>query len=86
MEWLDNFKIAVIEEDANKISSLISSMPNFNTVEECREAMALIEQAYSCFVKKKDKLAQQMRQIETSKKFLLSSKDENKNYKLDIHS
>ena len=86
MEWLDNFKIAVIEEDSNKISSLLSSMPNFNSIEDCRKAMALIEEARSCFVKKKDKLAEQMRQIETSKKFLLSSKDQNKLNKLDIHS
>jgi len=86
MKWLNEFKIALIEENDTKISSLLSSMPSFNTIEEAQEAMALIDQARKTYISKKERLAEQMRQIETSKKFLLSSKDQNKLNKLDIHS
>jgi len=86
MKWLDDFKIALIEENDHKISSLISSMPSFNTIEESKEAMALIDQARKIYLLKKEKLAKQMQRLEKSRKFLLLSENKTKHPKLDIHS
>lgn len=86
MKWLDEFKIALIEENDTKISSLLSSMPSFNTIEENQEAMALIDQARKTYIFKKNRLAKQMQQLEKSRKFLLSSENKTKHPKLDIHS
>ena len=86
MEWLESFKIALIEENIDQLSSLISSMPKFETVEECHKAMVLISQAKDIMIKKRDMVANQMRQLEKSKKFLLSSKSLTDHMQLDIHS
>ena len=86
MKWLNEFKIALIEENDTKISSLLSSMPSFNTIEEAQEAMALIDQARKTYISKKKRLAKQMQQLEKSRKFLLSSENKTKHPKLDIHS
>ena len=86
MKWLDDFKIALIEEHDGKICSLISSMPSFSTIEECKEAMALIDQARKIYTLKREKLAKQMRQLKKSKKFLLSSENRTKYQKLDVRS
>ncbi|SFP12979.1 hypothetical protein [Hydrogenimonas thermophila] len=86
MKWLDEFKIALIEENDTKISSLLSSIPSFNTIEENQEAMALIDQARKTYILKKNRLAKQMQQLEKSRKFLLSSENKTKHPKLDIHS
>jgi len=86
MSWLDDFKIALIEENDHKISSLLSSMPSFHTIEESQEAMALIDQARKAYILKKEKLAKQMQKLEKSRKFLLSSENKTKYPKLDIHS
>jgi hypothetical protein len=86
MKWLDEFKIALIEENDTKISSLLSSMPSFESVEEIQEAMALIDQARKTYISKKESLAKQMQKLETSRKFLLSSENRPKYPKLDIHS
>jgi len=86
VKWLNEFKIALIEENDTKISSLLSSMPSFNTIEEAQEAMALIDQARKTYISKKKRLAKQMQQLEKSRKFLLSSENKTKHPKLDIHS
>jgi len=86
LKWLDEFKIALIEENDTKISSLLSSMPSFNTIENAQVAMALINEARKTYISKKERLAKQMRQLEKSRKFLLSSENRPKHPKLDIHS
>jgi len=86
MKWLDDFKIALIEEHDDKIYSLISSMPSFDTIEECKEAMALIDQAQKVYTLKKEEIAKQMQQLKKSRKFFFSSENRAKYPKLDIHS
>jgi len=86
MEWIENFKIALIEENIDELSSLLSSMPKFETVEECHKAMALISQARNIIIEKREILSKQMQQLEKSRKFLLSSKNLTDHKRLDIHS
>jgi len=86
LKWLDEFKIALIEENDTKLSSLLSSIPSFNTIEELKVAMALIDQARKIYISKKESLAKQMQKLEASRKFLLSSENRPKHPKLDIHS
>ena len=86
MNWLDDFKIALIEEDEERLSSLISEMPAFDEVDKMKQAMHLIDQAKKLFEEKKKILGVQMSEIERSKKFLTSSDNSFKNSKLDITS
>jgi len=86
MSWIDDFKIALIEENETKLLSLIDTMPTFDDPDEIRTAMHLIDQARSLVEKRKRRLAEEMRQLETSKKFLTSSEEEAPDRRLDITS
>ena len=45
VKWLDDLKIAVVEEDEGRLSTLIDKMPKEMALEEARVAVALIAQA-----------------------------------------
>ncbi|WP_456452424.1 hypothetical protein [Hydrogenimonas sp.] len=86
MNWLDDFKIALIEEDERRLASLVGQIPAFETTEEIESAMRLIAQARTLMEAKKDQVAKEMREIETAKKFLTSSEEPPESGKLDITS
>ncbi|WP_201353113.1 hypothetical protein [Hydrogenimonas urashimensis] len=86
MAWLDDFKIALIEEDEERLSSLIDRMPAFDTTDEIKRAMHLIDQARGLIIGKKRELAEEMKRVETSKKFLTSSGGSVSSTRLDITS
>ncbi len=85
MNWIDRFKIALIEEDESAMADLLASMPDFESVEEMRSAQQLIAQAIELFKGKKAEVARMMKEIETSRKFLTSETSELPN-RLDITS
>ena len=87
MNWIDDFKIALIEENESKLLSLIDSMPtSFDDPDDIRSAMHLIDQARRLIEKRQRRLGEEMRQLETSKKFLTSSEEETTDRRLDITS
>jgi len=86
MNWIDDFKIALIEENESKLLSLIDSMPSFDNPDDIRSAMHLIDQARRLIEKRQRRLGEEMRQLETSKKFLTSSEEETTDRRLDITS
>lgn len=86
MNWLEDFKIALIEEDEERLSSLISNLPRFEKREEMESAMRMIEQGRALFEEKKHRLAKEMKELEMSKKFFSSSDSSSPNHSLDITS
>jgi hypothetical protein len=87
MSWIEQFKIALIEEDEGKMSALIDELPSsFESKEEVISALALIAQAKHLFEKKRAQLKRQMNELERTREFLTSSeKPQTSPKRLDIH-
>lgn len=70
MSWLKAFKIALIQEDEKKLSSLIDTLPQFETAQDMQEASHLIEQAISFFKEVEKNASSEMQKIRKAKKYL----------------
>ncbi len=85
--WVRTFKIALLEEDADRLARLTDSMPSFDNIEEMQAALALLQEASKRFERKKASLAKEMLEVREAKKFLTSSDEESPLHKqLDIRS
>jgi hypothetical protein len=83
--WLQEFKIALIEKDAQKLEELAGANLQFDTVEEMQEAMYLMKQAQELLNKLKDDTALSMQQLQQNIDFLKETQVPVAN-KLDIIS
>jgi len=70
--WLNQFKIAIIDKDIQKMDELNSSMPEFETLKQIYEAQAYIQQAIQIIMDKQSELRENMAKIQKTKKFLNS--------------
>ncbi|WP_353662499.1 hypothetical protein [Hydrogenimonas sp. SS33] len=87
MSWIERFKIALVEEDEESLSTLISRMPEFTEHGQMRAAQALITQAIDLFESKRIRVYKEMQRLECAKKFLTSSSEsEEGTNRLDITS
>lgn len=86
MDWIEQFKIALIEEDEERLNALIGSMPRFEDLETLVRAQRLVAQALELFEQRKKEIAGRMREIELSRKFLVSSDELRDDRNLDITS
>ena len=73
MDWLDEFKVAIVSKDSQKISALIETMPNFEKIEEMQEALFLVKEAYTWMSELRDEVLSQRRQIKKNIDFLEST-------------
>jgi isochorismate hydrolase len=76
--WIDKFKLAVINRDAQKIDELSLEMPDFKNLKEMEEAFYLIQEAQSILLSKKDETLKDMRKLKENINFLKSSTNEKK--------
>ncbi len=86
MDWIEQFKIALIEEDEERLNALIGSMPRFEDLETLVQVQRLVAQALELFEQRKKEIAGRMREIELSRKFLVSSDELRDDRNLDITS
>ncbi len=70
MKWLEEFKIAIIEENEKQIKELIDKMPPFEKLEHMQEAFSLISEAILVINSKKEKIQKDMNQLKKAKSFL----------------
>jgi len=70
MKWLNSFKIAIIEEDVQKVDSLLNDVPEFKRIDDMREAFALISCAKQKFENEQSIIQEKMNKIKKGKKFL----------------
>jgi len=83
--WLQEFKIALVEEDTDKLTDLSTQELQFETVAEMEEAMVLIQQAEKLFKRFKDETAVAMKLMKKNIDFVRSTQAPLDN-KLDITS
>jgi len=83
--YLQEFKIALIEKNIQKLEKLADVDLQFDTVEEMQEAMCLIKQAEEFFCELKNDTALSMQQLKKNIDFLKATQTPTVN-KLDITS
>ena len=83
--WLNDFKVAMLESNVDKLLQLIDNIPKFETIDELEEAKYLIANAYEDAHKEKNKTAKILQELKKSRSFLENSHD-TKSYKLDLSS
>ncbi|MDD2357045.1 MAG: hypothetical protein PHX13_03935 [Thiovulaceae bacterium] len=71
--WLSEFKVAIITKNAESIDSLLSQIPQFNTIDEMQEAFYLFKQAYQLLHDLKDETATTMKKIKDSIRYIEST-------------
>ena len=86
VNWIERFKIAVIEEDDRKITQLLDEMPRLNDEDQIKKAMKLIQHAIDVYTQKRDVTALQMQKILDEKKFFSSVDSKTTAHRLDITS
>ena len=70
MQWTNNLKIAVIENDIVTIGKLIQEVPAFEDIDEAREALALIQESMKLVDEEKTKMIETMKKMKQTKAFL----------------
>ena len=73
MSWINNFKIALVQKDIEKITTLINNIHELESLEDKQKGSALIQQAISTFSQEREIARHKMSQMQKSKKFLQSS-------------
>lgn len=68
--WIQEFKIALMEEDTQKLAQLVDADLQFETTEEMQEAMYLIKEAQKLFSELKNETVRSMKQLKKNIDFL----------------
>jgi len=70
-EWINSLKIAIINNDLKKIKEYSKrTIPeNFNSLEEAKEALNLVNQAKKILEEKKDTIQKKMFQLKQQNKY-----------------
>lgn len=69
MQWLDEFKTALVSEDLDKIDELTNNYPSSMSLEEMKCAAALIQDATNLFKQKQKKLSIEFQKIKKAKQY-----------------
>ncbi len=69
-QWLDEFKIAIIELDEKRIDLMLDSIPSFDNLEHMQIALSLIAQAKESLKKEAQLIKKSMIKIEKNRAFL----------------
>jgi hypothetical protein len=64
MQWTKTFENALIEKDINTIDNLLNIIPDFNSIEEMREAYKLIGSVKQKFEEKQLVIQQRMNRMQ----------------------
>ena len=83
MNYLNKFKIALLENDLKTLENLIFSMPQFHKLEEIHSANALMQEAKVLFKNEQEKTSKALNELKTTKK-LLNQNSEDRSSKLNL--
>jgi hypothetical protein len=73
IEWINDFKVAVVEENFKKIEELSNLLPKFIIYTNMIQAQYLIKEALVLLYKEKQQTAIQMQKLKLNRQFLSSS-------------
>ncbi len=76
LKWLDDFKIAIIEKNFDKIGTLLEEMPEIKSINDLKTSVALINEAKKLLAKEQQTLRENMEKVQKSKKFLATYHEE----------
>lgn len=80
MQWVKELKIAIAEENPSKIEQLINSLPQFDSLEQMKEAAFLMQEAHTFMTLEKDKAASILLKIKKQKAFLNATSSQNSSF------
>ena len=83
MTWLSSLKIAIVEQNTEKIEILIDELPDFETAKELDEAQYLFKEAALLIHSLKNTTQSSMQQLQKNLTFLRSTENK-KASSLDI--
>lgn len=81
--WLDDFKVALIQDDIDKLEYLASNMPKFETLQQMQEALQLIDNARNKVSILQEQTLGDIKKIKQTISFVKSTLTQNE-HKLDI--
>jgi len=73
LEWINKLKIAIIEKNETNIEDIISTLPQFDSLEKMQEAAYLMKEAHDFLTLEKDQLAKKLIKIKKQKEYLNST-------------
>ncbi len=76
-KWLENFKIAIIEQNFTKLEELLEDMPDIKSINDLKTAVALINEAKKLIAFEQKILKENMAKVNKSKKFFDNLPQEN---------
>lgn len=71
--WINKFKVALIQKDADALNTLLDEVPNFTNKEDIEQTMYLMREALELIHTLKDETSLSMKQIKKNIDFLGSS-------------
>jgi len=80
-KYLNELKVAVINEDLKKLEELSQQTPHFNNIEEAQEIQVFLKKAVDLLQKEKNRIAIDMKKIKDLQKFNNSQKKESFDFK-----
>jgi LPS O-antigen subunit length determinant protein (WzzB/FepE family) len=79
--YLNRLKVAVINEDVEKLKELLKEDISFSSVDEAKEINSYIKMAVNFLEKEKEKLSFEMQKIKKIQKFNIQNKKDLFNFK-----
>ena len=73
VDWINSFKVAIIEENFQKIEELSSLLPRFIVYKNMIEAQYLIKEALVLMYKEKQQTMVKMQKLKLNRQFISSS-------------
>ena len=73
MSWIENFTIAIVEENHIQIGKLIQAMPQFDDLNEAKCAQALIREALQLVQDEQKKTQDSMDKLKRTRAFVTSA-------------
>ena len=80
MSYLNKLKIAVINEDINKLEELVNESPEYDSIEEAQEIVSFIKKAVKLLQKEKNKISLEMQKIKKLQKFNIEKRMEKESF------
>ncbi len=78
--YLNKLKIAVINEDINKLEELVNESPEYDSIEEAQEIVSFIKKAVKLLQKEKNKISLEMQKIKKLQKFNIEKRMEKESF------
>jgi hypothetical protein len=73
-QWISDLKIALIEDNHQKIYKLIVDIPEFDNFEQAKEASVMIESALETFNNIRNEARANMTKMKKMREYLISNK------------